>query len=49
MSDREKNGDQLEGWSWEAVWICESDSGQNENVVGDSVNDIAVPVTAALF
>ncbi len=49
MNDRERNGDQLKGWGWEAAWICESDSRQNENVVGDSVNDITAPVTSALF
>jgi hypothetical protein len=49
MNDRERKGNQLEGWGWEAVWVCESDSRQNKNVVGDSMNDITVPVTPALF
>jgi hypothetical protein len=49
MNNGERNGNQLKGWGREAVWIRESDNRQKENVVGDSVNDITMPITAVLF
>jgi hypothetical protein len=49
MNARERKGNQLKGCGWETVWFCESDCRENENVVDESVGDIAAPVTSVLF